>query len=115
MSLSFACKQIDFQDIVKCSFSLNKTEYALFMFLLKQKDSLSASDIGEELGKDRTTVQKAIKNLVNQDLVQKHQVNLDNGGYTFVYSIKNKETLRKTILDIIDKWHKNVVDAVKKW
>ncbi len=115
MSLSFACKRIDFRDIVMCSFELNKTEYNLFLFLIKQKDSLSASDVGEELGKDRTTIQKAIKRLVEKNLVQKHQVNLDAGGYTFVYSIKNKEELRHNILNIVNSWHKNVVNSVKKW
>lgn len=115
MSLSFACKQIDFKDIIMCSFELNKTEYALLLFLLQQKDSLCASSIGERMSKDRTTVQKAVKKLVDKDVVAKHQVNLDGGGYTFVYTIKNKEHLRSMLLDIVNGWHKNVVSSIKNW
>jgi len=115
MSMSFACKRIDFKDIVMCSFDLNKTEYALFLFLIKQKESLSASDIGEKLHKDRTTVQKAVKRLVEKNLVAKHQINLDAGGYTFVYGIKNKEELRQMILHIVNSWHKNVLESIQKW
>lgn len=113
--ISFACKQINFSDLVKCSFSLNKTEYDLFMFLLDQSDSLCAATLGERSGKDRTTVQKAIKKLLNQGLVEKHQINLESGGYTFVYKIKNKEYLRHTMLQTVNAWHKTVVDSVQKW
>lgn len=115
MNLSFACKQIDLKDILMCSFELNKTEYALMLFLLNQNESLCASTIGEMTKKDRTTIQKAVKKLVSKGIVAKHQVNLDGGGYTFVYSIKNKDFLRSQVLDIVNGWHKNVVSAVQGW
>ncbi len=115
MSLSFACKRIDFQDIVMCSFDLNKTEYHLVLFLLQQKKSLSASDIGKRLQKDRTTVQKAMKHLAEKHLVKKHQINLQTGGYTFVYAIQNKEELRQRIITIVSSWQKKVLDSIKKW
>ena len=98
-----------------CSFELNKTEYNLFTFLLSQEDPLCTSTIGELTEKDRTTIQKAIKKLVSKDLVNKHQVNLDSGGYTFVYSIKNKQFIKQTMLEIVDKWHRAVVDQIKSW
>ncbi|MGM5480416.1 MAG: helix-turn-helix domain-containing protein [Nanobdellota archaeon] len=115
MALSFACKQIDFKDIIMCSFSLNKTEYNLFIFLLSQDDPVCTSTIGEMTGKDRTTIQKAIKGLVSKDLVYKHQVNLDSGGYTFVYSIKDKNELKQKLLDIVNRWHESVVKYINKW
>lgn len=113
--MDFACKTIDFKDLVRCSFSLNKTEYGLLMFLLEQNDSLDVSSIGELLGKDRTTMQKAMKKLVSQDLVEKHQVNLEHGGYTFVYKLKNKELLKQKMLSIVDGWYSKVQNRIKEW
>ena len=114
-SVSFSCHHINFKDLVMCSFSLNKTEYNLLLFLLNQQDSLSATQIGEVMKKDRTTIQKAIKKLFGKQLVLKHQVNLDTGGYTFVYKVKDREYIRKTILDIVNVWYANVVESVSKW
>ncbi len=114
-NISFACKKIDLADLIKCSFDLNKTEYALFMFLLEQKEELCASTLGSMMSKDRTTVQKAIKKLVEKDLVEKHQANLDNGGYTFMYTIKDKEFIRKTILSIVEGWYGGVVKTISAW
>ena len=103
--MDFACKTIDFKDLLMCSFSLNKTEYNLLLFLLEQDESLDVSAIGERLGKDRTTMQKAMKKLVLQDLVGKHQVNLDHGGYVFVYKLKNKELLKQKMSSIVNGWY----------
>lgn len=114
-TISFSCKNIDFKELIMCSFNLNKTEYTLLLFLLTQQDSLSATQIGEMTKKDRTTIQKAIKKLFEKELVLKHQVNLESGGYTFVYKVKNRDYLRQTILEIVDVWHKKVVESVNKW
>lgn len=113
--IDFACKQIDLKDLLSCSFGLNKTEYNLLLFLLEQQDSLCVSTIGEMSGKDRTTVQKAIKKLVNQGLVEKHQVNLQTGGYTFVYKVKDKEFLKEKILEIVEHWHRGVIASIREW
>lgn len=115
MVVSFACKQIDLKDILTCSFNLNKTEYNLLLFLMKQNESLCASTIGEMVGKDRTTIQKAIKHLLDMDLVLKHQVNLDQGGYLFVYRIKDKEYLRSRIQEVVSSWYNSVLNEIKNW
>jgi len=113
--VSFACKQIDLKDILMCSFNLNKTEYNLLLFLMNQKESLCASSIGKLVKKDRTTIQKAIKHLLEVDLVHKHQINLDQGGYVFVYRIKDKEYLRTRITRIVSDWYSAVLNEVKNW
>ena len=83
--------------------------------MLDKEESLCVSTIGEMTNKDRTTVQKAMKKLVSQELVLKHQVNLENGGYTFVYKIKNKDVLRNKMLEIVESWHNQVVKSIKSW
>ncbi len=113
--VSFACKQIDFKDLLMCSFDLNKTEYDLFLFLLDVDDSLCVRSIAELMYKDRTTIQKAIKKLITMELVEKFQVNSPSGGYSFVYSLKNKKYLRSIMLDIVNSWHKKVVDTINNW
>lgn len=115
MTISFACQTIDFKDLLRCSFDLNKTEYILFKYLITQDDSLSVSAIGQATGKDRTTVQKAMKKLIQQNIVHKHQVNLDHGGYTFVYAIRDKEFLRRRMLSVVENWYNQVLQEINQW
>ncbi|MGE0793223.1 MAG: helix-turn-helix domain-containing protein [Candidatus Woesearchaeota archaeon] len=113
--ISFACKPIDFKEILTCTFSMNKTEFTLFEFLEKQTEPLCTSTIAEIMKKDRTTIQKAIKSLSEKEIVDKFQVNLDKGGYTFVYSLKNKEILKHKMLNSVSGWTNEVTNKIKSW
>lgn len=113
--ISFACKKVDIKDIIQCSFSLSKTEYLLLDFFQKQNDNLTTIDIAKKLNKDRTTIQKAIKSLHEKDIVDKRQINLESGGYMYVYKIKDRTLLKNEILKIIDKWDAQVRKAVNDW
>ncbi len=113
--ISFACKTINFDDLIRCSFNLNKTEYFLFLFLLTKKEPLSVSSIAEELKKDRTTIQKAMKQLQESNLVIKYQINLEGGGYSFVYKIKNKSQIKEKLISIVTGWTNQVKNYIQDW
>ena len=64
---TFACKSIRQEDLIRCSFELNRTEYNVMMFLMKKhKKPLSAGSIAKSMGLERSTVQKAIKRLLQK-------------------------------------------------
>ncbi len=113
--ITFACKDIEFRDLIRCSFALNKTEYNVMMYLLKTEKEFTASELGEKMSLDRTTVQKAVKKLSEKNLVKRMQVNLDKGGYMFFYKIKNKEEIKNRMLDIVSKWYEEVIKEIKNW
>jgi len=113
--ISFACKDILLEDLIKCSFDLTKTDYSVFMFLIENPGEFPVGDLGKIMKLERSTVQKAIKTLVARNLVARRQVNLGGGGYQFYYSVKDKEKIKKRINIIIDGWHSKVKDAIKKW
>jgi hypothetical protein len=75
--ISFACRVIEMSDLIKCSFDLNKTDYMVFVFPIKNTGELSIEELSKKLG-------------------------LERSGYRFRYSIKDKER----ILSIIDGWHR---------
>lgn len=93
---------------------MNKTEFNVMMYMLGQEE-LRVDEIAKDMGLERSTVQKAIKNLVGKNVVLRKQENLDKGGYLFRYLIKDKEVIKNMILDNVDSWHRNVVQEVKSW
>ncbi|MBC8444207.1 MarR family transcriptional regulator [Candidatus Woesearchaeota archaeon] len=115
MAVSFACKHIEFAEIIKCSFDLNKTEYNLLLFLINSKRELDIKEISEKLSLDRSTIQKAMKLLTQKDLVKRIQTNLENGGYVFFYIVKNKQEIKSKILQSVDNWHNSVKKLIINW
>ena len=113
--INFACKDIELSELIRCSFNLNKTDFTVFDFFIKNKDEHSVSEVSKILKLERSSVQKAIKNLVERNLVQRWQVNLEKGGYSFLYSIKNKKHIKDDIIAIIDSWQYKVKEEIDKW
>ena len=112
--ITFSCKKIKEEELIRCSFGLNKTSYNLFMFLLKEKGKWSVSSIAEKMSLERTTIQKAIKSLLEKNLVKRMQRNLENGGYIFLYEINEKEEIKKRMKTIVREWYKSVEEAIEK-
>ena len=112
--ITFSCKKISKEDLIKCSLALNKTEYNLLMFLLKKDKSFTAIQISEFMNLDRTTIQKAISNLVEKELVKRKQKNISSGGYTFLYLIEDKKEIKNKIKEVIHKWCKGVEEAINE-
>lgn len=113
--ISFACKKIDIKDIIKCSFDLNKTDYNILMFLIRQKEYLSTNDVAGMMDLDRTSIQKSIKRLTQKSLVVRSQQNLEGGGYMFSYRIKDKDQIKKQILEMVSSWNRMVRGEVEGW
>ncbi|MFA5763640.1 MAG: helix-turn-helix domain-containing protein [archaeon] len=112
--VSLKCKQMDSKELIQCTFGLTKTELKIFLFLLKNKRSVSGNDIAQEIGLDRTTVQKSMKGLLDRDIVLRKQLNLDSGGYLFLYCVKHKDELKTQMQNIIHNWTVNVESQLDK-
>jgi predicted transcriptional regulator len=115
MMIDFACKKIELREIIKCGFNLNKTEYNILMKLLTAKNKFSIVEISKFTGFERSTVQKAIKKLVNQKLLVKTQVNMSRGGYLFKYKTKDKEDIKNSVVSAVHSWSSRAEKEVLDW
>ena len=104
------CKKMDSRELIKCTFDLSKTELKIFLFLLKLNASVPSIEISNKIGLDRTTIQKSLKKLLEKKIVDRRQNNLDNGGYVFLYSVKQKVQLKEQMREIINNW-KDLAEA----
>jgi len=112
--ITFSCKKITEEELIRCSFDLNKTEYNVLIFLLRNDKMLTVSEISKAMRLERTTVQKAIKNLVDKRLAKRIQKNLLRGGYVFLYKPYNKNEIKNKMKEITYKWYKSVEEHIDK-
>ena len=115
MTVSFACKNLELKDIIKCSFNLNKTEYKLFLFLIKHDKGGTIKDISKAIEFERSTIQKALKSLAEKKIIERIQRNNKGGGYSYYYRVIDKKEIKKRILDNVDKWQSSVKNLVSYW
>ena len=59
-------------ELIKCSFGLNKTACKLLLRMIKMERSSSVEELAKIMNADRTTVQKALKILIDKKLVSRN-------------------------------------------
>ena len=115
MAMNFVCRMITIEDVLKCSYGLNKTEIAILKYLIEEKEELSIEEVQKKIKKDRTTIQRGVKKLFEQDLIKRRQINLDKGGYVFIYSSKPKNELKEKVTKIFDGFKESVGKEIQRW
>lgn len=114
--IDFACKTFSLDEIIRCSLGITRADFRVMEFLVRQDDDwFTTETLAKKLKLNLTTVQRAVKKLHGHDIVERKQNNLGNGGYVFIYRIRDKKQVRRTILDIIDSWKHNVEQALTTW
>jgi len=113
--IDFACKKFNLDEVVKCSLALSKSDFRLLRFLMANDRRFTTEELATELKLDKSTIQRGVKRLHEKDLVRRSQINQSAGGYIFLYQIKDKENIRKIILNIVEGWTETVRQSIKKW
>lgn len=114
MDINFACKKFPINNVLKCSFGLTSTEFEVLKTLLR-KDELPVDEIATILSKDRTTIQRSIKPLINKNLIKRKQYNLDGGGYQYYYIPIDKQEIKNRIQTQFKAFTEKVASEIEKW
>jgi len=114
MKIDFACKKISLEELFLCSFSINRKEYEILLLLMKN-NGMTIKEITKKTGKDRSTIQKIIGNLVKKGLCMRHQINLKKGGYRYIYFVKDKDELKKRIKELMRNWCRSAEMVIDSW
>jgi predicted transcriptional regulator len=93
----------EIKDLLKVLYNLSPSETEVMYYLCDNE--ARASDIGEELGKDRSTVQRYLSKLRSAGLVERESVVKEGKkGRFYVYTVRDKEELKQKIENRLDAW-----------
>ncbi len=114
MGITFACRELDIDEIIRCGLNLSKSEMKIFKESLKESN-ISSNNMAKRLNLDRTTIQKGLGKLLEKGLIRRVQMNRDNGGYEYRYQSMSKEDTRNKVKEIASEWFKMVEVGLEKW
>ncbi len=89
--------------ILKCAFGISCLEMEVYFTLLKNP-GLDVSMIAEKLGKDNSSVYKALKNLMDRGLVKREYRILRGGGYKYVYKAADFDKFKGVAVRMLGRW-----------
>ncbi|HIH52384.1 MarR family transcriptional regulator [Candidatus Pacearchaeota archaeon CG09_land_8_20_14_0_10_30_9] len=113
--IDFACKKFDLDEVIKCVLGLTKSEFRLLKYLSENDSKFTTEELSKKLHLDKSTIQRSIKKLHEKELVSRSQINQSVGGYLFLYKIKDKENIRKTVTETLDNWTNTFKKKISVW
>lgn len=105
--------QIDRMDedrLLTCLLSLNELEGEVLFYLFSHPQS-TTKEIAGAVKKHRSTVQKALEQLLSQGLALRKANSLPR-GYAYMYSAISKKELKKTIVEDVKEWCKIIEEKL---
>ncbi len=102
------------KDIVQCAFSLNDFEVEVYKALHSIGPS-RADDLAERMGKDRSTVYRALQRLMTCGMCGRETRSLEKGGYYHVYTAISREELRARLEKCIEEWQERMHQALARF
>jgi predicted transcriptional regulator len=101
-------------DLVQCAFSLGAFEVEVY-YQLTELGSVRADELAEKMGKDRSTVYRALQKLMSCGMAYRETKSIDRGGYYHVYKGISREMLRKKLEHCVNDWYARMQDVLEKF
>ncbi len=102
--------RMDEDRLLQCLLSLNELESTVLFYLFSHPDS-TAKEIANAVERHRSTVQKALEQLLSQGLALRESNSLPR-GYTYKYSAISKKKLKKAIVEDVKEWCRMVEEKL---
>jgi len=103
------------KDLFKCTLGLNQVEIEVLYYLIENHAS-ETLEIAQNLKKDRSTIQRALQNLINLKLIlrepisikelnKKSKKNNRKSGYLYLYDTIDKKQIKKRFNTLLEEWY----------
>lgn len=102
------------QDLMKCAYNLNEFELGVYK-RLSEAGPVRADDLAKLVGKERSTVYRALQKLMSCGICYRETKSLGRGGYYHVYIAIDRTELKKRLEQCIENWHDKMRQALSRF
>ncbi len=100
--------------VLKCALDISCLEMDVYLLLLKNPGS-DVETLAELLNKDESTIYKALRNLMEKNLVKRDYRILRGGGYKYLYYPVQFEEFKRIAKRALEEWFKNFDEMMRSF
>ena len=102
------------KDLVQCAFSLNEFEVEVFN-RLTDTGAKRADELADLMGKDRSTVYRALQKLMSCGMCFRETKSIKRGGYYHIYRAISRDELRQKLEWCVDDWYEQMKQVLARF
>ncbi len=101
-------------DLVQCAFSLAEFEVEVY-YQLSTSGPLRADELAAKMGRDRSTVYRALQKLMTCGMVYRETKSIERGGYFHIYKAIGRDLLRDRLERCVNDWYSHMKEVLSKF
>ena len=103
------------EGLLECFHGLKTLDKRCFEVLVGAEGPLTIDDLAETVDRERSTVYRAVQRLFNAGLIQKEQINYDQGGYYHVYKPADPQAIRGDMQRLLNDWYAKMGQLIQEF
>ncbi|MGM0606153.1 MAG: helix-turn-helix domain-containing protein [Halobacteriota archaeon] len=93
------------EGLLECFHGLKLLDKECFQVLVRYDEPLTVDEIAEEVDRERSTTYRSIQRLLKAGLVEKDQLNYEQGGYYHVYHATESDAVTDEMQNMLNAWY----------
>jgi len=101
-------------EMLRNMLNLSETELRVYRLLLSSEGQ-RVSDVAKQVGRDRSSIQRALKNLMSAGLTKRQTEPIKDGGYYYAYEAVPPAQVKRELARCIEDWHESLLDSLSRF
>ena len=103
------------EGLIECFHGLKALDKQCFEVLVTTDNPLTVDDLAETVDRERSTVYRAVQRLLGAGLIEKEQINYEQGGYYHVYKPVDPKKIRGDMQRMLNDWYANMGQLIQEF
>jgi predicted transcriptional regulator len=103
------------EGLLECFHGLKQLDEECFQVLVRADDPLTVDEIADTVDRERTTAYRAVQRLLQAGLIEKEQINYDQGGYYHVYSTAEPLRIAGDMQRMLNDWYAKMGQLIQEF
>ena len=103
------------EGLLECFHGLKELDKRCFQELVDAETAVTIDDLSDHVDRERSTVYRSVQRLLNAGLIQKEQINYDQGGYYHVYKPADPGAIREDMQRLLNDWYAEMGQLIQEF
>ncbi|MFB6113669.1 MAG: helix-turn-helix domain-containing protein [Halodesulfurarchaeum sp.] len=101
-------RDLECDTLLECLYELNDLDRECYSVLSSSGDPMTIDDLSDAVDRERSTVYRSVNRLLERGLLEKEQVNFEDGGYYHVYDTADVQSVASEMERRLNDWYAHI-------
>ncbi|MDJ1434667.1 helix-turn-helix domain-containing protein [Halostagnicola sp. A-GB9-2] len=108
-------RDIACEGLLECLHGLKPLDRDCYRVMVESDDPFTIDEVADRIDRERSTAYRSIQRLLGRGLLEKEQINYNQGGYYHVYSPTDPEQIATDMRHQLNDWYAKMGQLVQEF